>query len=121
MAQLRGWYEKMCTVHTVVEDVGIVIRVVVMMKGIAASILNVNGGGVREWAAFGMATATCQASKSCVNPATYSNNFYMHVMSWVGTLCICGSWGQESQRESPSTVRSRVASAVQWSCPWHVR
>ena len=38
-----------------------------------------------------MATATCQASKSCVNPATYSNNFYMHVMSWVGTLCICGS------------------------------
>ena len=55
MAQLRGWYEKMCTVHTVVEDVGIVIRVVVMMKGIAASILNVNGGGgVREWAAFGI-------------------------------------------------------------------
>ena len=45
MAQLRGWYEKMCTVHTVVEDVGIVIRVVVMMKGIAASISNVNGGG----------------------------------------------------------------------------
>ena len=44
MAQLRGWYEKMCTVHTVVEDVGIVIRVVVMMKGIAASISNVNGG-----------------------------------------------------------------------------
>ena len=43
MAQLRGWYEKMCTVHTVVEDVGIVIRVVVMMKGIAAGISNVNG------------------------------------------------------------------------------
>ena len=48
MAQLRGWYEKMCTVHTVVEDVGIVIRVVVMMKGIAASISNVNGGGECE-------------------------------------------------------------------------
>ena len=41
MAQLRGWYEKMCTVHTVV------IRVVVMMKGIAASISNVNGGSAR--------------------------------------------------------------------------
>ena len=73
MAQLWCWYEKMCTVHTVVEDVGIIILVVVMMKGIAASISNVNGGG-QEWAAFGMATATRQASKGCVNLATYSNN-----------------------------------------------
>ena len=37
----------MCTVHTVVEDVGIIILVVVMMKGIAASISNVNGGRSR--------------------------------------------------------------------------
>ena len=87
MAQLWCWYEKMCTVHTVVEDVGIVIRVVVMMKGIAASILNVNGGGECESGrllVFGMATATCQASKSCVNPATYSNNNILYACNVLG-------------------------------------